>query len=154
MQRFLALAKRLGPAATADFVAGLQMSDGGVKSYSLLCLAAVGDGRAWDEVFDWLGSRLRRDESSRYGSPVLAHSPAVAAVDYLLRHGGEQLYDRAERLATVLRERRSRLPGREEQWLSTAWPALQRHDEPPGLPSPDCLIDWSRDPLFAARAII
>jgi len=110
----LALAKRLGSGATADFVAALQISDSGVKSYALLCLAAVGDGRAWDDVFGWLRNRLRRAESKRYGSPV------VAAVEYLLRHGGEQPHDRAERLAKVLRENRTRLPERDEQWLSTA----------------------------------
>jgi hypothetical protein len=150
----LALAKRLGPGATADFVAALQISDGGVKGYALLCLAAVGDGRAWDHVFGWLRYRLHRDESMKHGSPVVAHSPTVAAVDYLLRHGGEQPHDRAERLAKVLRENKDRLPEREEQWLSTTWQALQRDDGPPRLPSPGCLIDWSRDPLFAARAII
>jgi hypothetical protein len=149
----LALAKRLGPGATADFAAALQVSDAAVKSYALLCLAAVGDGRAWDDVFGWLRNRLRRDESKKYGSHVLAHSPAVCAIDYLLRHGAEQPHDRAERLAKVLRENKNRLPEREEQWLSTVWSALQRDDAGLGLPSPGALIDWSRDPLFAARAI-
>lgn len=145
----LALAKRLGPGATADSVAALQIPDGTVKRYALLCLAAVGDGRAWDDVFGWLRNRLRRPGSTRYGG----HSPTVAAVDYLLRHGGARAHDRAERLAKVLRENLSRLSERDLQWLSAAWPALQGDDGIPALPSPDCLIDWSRDPLFAARAI-
>jgi hypothetical protein len=146
----LALAKRLGPGATADFAAALQIPDGAVKEYALLCLAAVGDGRTWDDVFGWLRKRLRRAESTRYGQ----HSPTVAAVDYLLRHGGEPAHDRAERLAKVLRENQSRLSERDVQWLSTAWPALQGDDGIPALPSPGCLIDWSQDPLFAARAIV
>jgi hypothetical protein len=145
----LALAKRLGPGATADFVAALQIPDGGVKTYALLCLAGVGDGRAWDDVFGWLRNRLRRVESTRYGH----HSPTVAAVDYLLRHSKEQADDRAKRLAKVLRENKIHLSERDEQWLLTAWPTLQADDEIPDLPSPDCLIVWSRDPLFAARAI-
>lgn len=146
----LALAKRLGPAATDDFLKALASPSYVLKDYALLCLAAVGDGRGWEQVFGYLHQRLRRKQSVHYGGA----SPTVIACDYLLRHAdGDEA--KGARLSMLVMKRWNWLSDDDRAWFAEAWPDLN-----PGgpqtsvaLPPLENLFDWTVDPLFAAPAI-
>jgi hypothetical protein len=145
----LALAKRLGAAATDDFLKALATPSAALKDYALLCLAAVGDGRGWEQVFGYLHQRLRRKHSMGYGG----HSPTVMACDYLIRHAdGDEV--KRTRLSTVLIKRWDWLSDGDRAWLAKAWPDLKPGESQASvaLPSHENLRDWTTDPLFAAPA--
>jgi hypothetical protein len=145
----LALAKRLGGEATPDLLVGLSSSTSAVKEYALTCLAAVGDGQGWDEVFDWLAKRLRQTSKVRYGRT----SPTVHAIDYLVRHLGDD-GGRKVRLVELLRKRFDQTSVDDEGWIRETWPELMSNDKAATVPLPGTsrLLDWSRNPLFSARA--
>lgn len=149
----LALAKRLGRAATDDYLQALARGSAALKDYALLCLAAAGDGRGWDQVFVYLSNRLRGRRSSTVSDDP---SPTVVAIDYLVRHVGDSVA-RREQLVSLLVERWDRLPEDDRAWLAQSWPDLN-----PGplraasvsLPPRNTLIDWADRALFSAPAIV
>lgn len=147
----LALAKRLGDEATHDLLVGLSSSTAAVKEYALTCLAAVGDGKGWDEVFDWLVKHLRQTSKVRYGGT----SPTVDAIDYLVRHLGDDA-GRRVRLVELLRKRFDQTSADDQAWIRKAWPELMSNDPAVTVPVPGIsrLLDWSKNPLFSARAIV
>jgi hypothetical protein len=72
----LALSKRVGEGATGDFVEALSDKTGAVRHFAMFCLAAVGNGSAWDAVLARLRTWLKKRSSG---------SDELSAVTYLLR---------------------------------------------------------------------
>lgn len=143
----LALAKRLGSDATEDMSLALQAHTTNVKEYALLCLAAKGDGRCWEQVFQWLRTHLRRTHTTNYGGV----SPAMSAVDYLLRHFAS--YADLDRLFGLVRDRWANLADRDQLWLSSAWPGLASEPSRPQSIQYDKLVDWSANALFRSPVL-
>ncbi len=56
----VALAKHLGPNATADLVKALSDRSGTVRDYAMNCLAEVGDEGAWNPVLSHFQQLLKR----------------------------------------------------------------------------------------------
>jgi hypothetical protein len=136
-----------------DYLLAFASTNSAVKDYALECLATFGDGRGWEQVFEYLQKRLRRSHSTMYGGP----SPTVASVDYLIRHGdGREKWDR---LAKLLQLRWARLSEVDRQWLQSAWPEIGPSNETDPLatvppPRLDKLIDWTAAALFSAPGIL
>jgi len=144
----LAFAKRVGPAATEDCLKALASTSAPLKSYALMCLAAVGDDRGWEEVFGYLSHRLQRTHSTRN------LSPCNEAIDYLVRHAGTD-EERRERLVTLLLKRWDRLTDHDRAWLATSWPDLKPGPSQAGiaLPPPESLTsrNLSSTPMIRPR---
>lgn len=110
-----ALAYRLGAESTPDLIEALESRHGDSRSYALICLALVGDDRAWSRVLGWLAAYKA---GTRRGWPV-AVSQALA---YLVR-----VSDQTRPIATVadtLRRRWSKLSADDQDWLAAHWPDL------------------------------
>jgi hypothetical protein len=73
----LALAKRVGADSTQDFALALSDRTGAVRDYAMMCLAAVGNGSAYEVVF----LQFRSQRKKRTKQPLRL----MDAVVYLLR---------------------------------------------------------------------
>lgn len=138
----VALAKRLGPAATDDFREALSTKDGGVRGYALACLAAVGDDRAWPDVLVW----LRTARPAR----VFGHTPLACAVIYLARGLEARGAEDRQALVALLRRRWSVLvqDGAASE-LDNWWPEVAP-DGPAEPGPPGELPRLAEEPLFAS----
>jgi|HubBroStandDraft_5_1064220.scaffolds.fasta_scaffold09859_5 hypothetical protein len=128
----LSLAYRLGAESTPDLVEALESSHGDARGYALLCLALVGDERAWSSVLRWLAS-------SRAGTRRGVPSAVSQALSYLIR-----VSDHArpiEAVADVLRRGWSKLSADDRDWLAAQWPDLN------GRPSLEQASAWAH-PAF------
>ena len=137
----LALAKRRGAAATPQLRAALAYRDGAVKDYAVIGLAAAGDVRAWDDVFDHLPAVLRRKRR------VDDQSNESMALAYLAQHVSDS--ERLRRLVHFIREHWVRI--NEAEWFSRFWPEASPNGPPiDEVPVPDAarINAWVRDPLF------
>lgn len=148
----LALAKRAGSAASDTLLEAVNDKDASVRNYAILCLAAVGDVRAWDAVLSRLNTMLSRQRQRR-GHP----STATLATTYLARHAVDD-DDRLQRVAQVLRNRWDRLFEEERAWVETYWPAAHPYLETAALLSHESAEamhqEVLRDPLFAGTALL
>jgi hypothetical protein len=111
----LCLAYRLGAESTPDLIQALESSHGVARGYALICLALVGDERAWSPVLQWLASYKA---GTRHGRPLAVSQ----ALSYLLR-----VSDEARPIGTVsdvLRRRWSKLSADDRDWLAARWPNL------------------------------
>lgn len=129
----VALAKRLGGAATPEFIEAFGQPDGVVKDYAVLCLATFGEDGAWQQVLTWLSKRKARQEDEfSFVEPAGSHS----ALSYLLRQLPEQDGDAYLDLARVLRQRWAHLTEADRQRLSERiWPEVAPGGpEDPGRP--------------------
>jgi hypothetical protein len=143
----VAITKRTGVAATPVLLDALSQRDPAVREYAVLCLAAVGDARAWDAVLEWL---RRRTQPARTIAP-----PSQAAVHYLIRHLPERTEDDRREVVRVIRKAWPVLAAEgTTQWLSAIWPAVEP-DGPmePGTPPRLDAADWRRHAVFAAPAV-
>jgi hypothetical protein len=149
----LALAKRSGPAASADLASALAGRDSAVKNYAMLGLAGAGDDRAWEAAFNRLKQLLRRPGSppSLKSQFLSVQSPVAAAICYLGRHLDGQGGSRTIRLVQELRGHWAQVGSGEQGWLAEVWPTCAPGG-PDGadVPEPDGqrLQQWIRDPLF------
>jgi len=116
----LALAKRCGSAASGDLAEALGSRDAAVKEYAVLGLAAVGDGRAWEEVLHRLRKILRNRERPDYGPPT----PVQTAISYLARHAGAD-GERLKRIVVAVRRGWPGLLQIERGWLEARWPRVE-----------------------------
>ena len=123
----VALAKRHGADASADFENGLRSSDGVVKSYAAICFAGAGDDRAWDAIFDRLRTHIRNPTRRASMEP----SEVTFALAYLSRHLERAGSDRCLRLVTIIRDQWENLSQKERAWLELHW-----EDSRPGGPEP------------------
>ena len=113
----LALAKRSGASASADFARLLASSDFVVKSYAMHCLAGAGDDRAWDQAL----KRLKQIA----GQPTrIANEPSEVSITiaYLARHVLAAGSVRSIALITWIREHWNVLTGDDRRWLTGHWP--------------------------------
>jgi hypothetical protein len=122
-----ALGHRDEPAATDMLVEAAGHASASVRDYGLSVLAAVGDDRAWDDMFAALELRLaKRISRARQAGEVLLF------IGYLARHCAQK-HDRSARLAGLLRRRWSRLPDSAAQAAAGRYPGVG----PGGPPSAD-----------------
>jgi hypothetical protein len=152
----LALAKRSGSAASEVLSQTVNDKDASAREYAILCLAAVGDARAWDAVLSRLNTMLgrqRQRQRQRRGDP----STATLATTYLARHAVDD-DDRLQRVAELLRKHWDRLDEAERAWVETYWPAAHPHlEQAPLLPREAAEAmhqEVLRDPLFAGTALL
>ncbi|MGQ4374210.1 HEAT repeat domain-containing protein [Streptomyces sp. SAS_267] len=149
----LALAKRCGPAASADLAQALSVRDSVLKRYAMVGLAGAGDDSAWDQAFVRLKQILRRS-----GPPpglrvqhLSAQSQVVSAICYLGRHLDGAGGVRSVRLIGEVRGHWDRLGAAEQAWLTEIWPGCLP-DGPPAVdvlpPESRRLESWIRDLLF------
>ena len=109
----LALAKRVGSDATDDLAAAPSDKSAAVKHYALMCLAAVGNGLAYEGAFSQLRSWLKK--------PIKQGSEIYAVV-YLLR---TDRLDRVIELQDLLREHESRMKQKmKDAVLLQIWPGV------------------------------
>jgi hypothetical protein len=99
-----ALGKRDGPDATDLYVEAAAHANRDVRDHGLSVLAAVGDGRAWDDMLAGLAGRLAKKISS-----VQRGGEALMIITYLARHCGRDA-DRRARLAGLLCEQWNHVP--------------------------------------------
>lgn len=85
-----------------------------VRFAALVVLAAIGDDRAWDQIFAALERRLARLATDDVTPP-----PVGTAVIYLSRHCSMQ--DRIVALVTLLRSSWSHMTSYEAEWLEENW---------------------------------
>lgn len=123
-----ALACAAGTDATADFAALLTDPTRAVRECAADVLYNVGDGRAWEAVFEHLQDEVHRRGSKR------AELPAAMPLSYLLVQA-EPGSDGAVRLVTLLREEWGRLSSFEQRWLAEYAPGVA-----PGGPQPDSVL--------------
>jgi hypothetical protein len=146
----LALAKRCGASASADFAQALASSDFVVKSYALRCLAGAGDDRAWDAVLKRLNHLVGQPrENSRDLTDV------AIALAYLARHVAAAGSSRSITLVTWIRAHWDRLTTVERQWLGDHWPGcVPTGAEAASVAPPDAesIRQAVRGPLFDAPA--
>lgn len=150
----ISLAKRLGSAATPEFISGLGQSDTGVRGYAAICLAAFGDARAWEAVTEYLGShrRPKRDADSQDVLTYLlrhVHTQDVTATVELIRDRWPVL-EREQVSAPFVLEAEC-----VTEWVARVWPGV----EPGGPPRPEIPSDLEvrlgspeGAPLFSASS--
>jgi hypothetical protein len=114
----LALAKRCGASASADFARSLGSSDSVVKDYAMHCLAGAGDDRAWDQALKRLKQIIGKPTNQR-DDP----SQVTTTIAYLARHVLAAGSDRSIALVRFVREHWAELTASERLWLETHWPA-------------------------------
>ncbi len=107
----LALAKRVGSDATDDFALALSDKTGAVREYSIMCLAAVGNGSARQAAFAQLRSWLKKPAKRPRGE--------MDAIVYLLR---TDALDRIVELRDLLNENQSRMDPEVKDRLAQLWP--------------------------------
>lgn len=149
----LALAKRSGTAASDVLAEVLDDKDSSVRNYALICLAAVGDSRAWEAALVRLNSMLSR-QPMREGEP----SSTVMAVIYLARHAVDD-EARLRRVVETLHKHWRRIGDEDRAWIETYWPGAH-----PGLDQQQPLLSRQSaeamlqyilsDPLFSATALL
>jgi hypothetical protein len=115
----LALAKRCGASASADFARSLASSDSAVKSYAMHCLAGAGDDRAWDQAL----KRLKQLVGQPRRNSKHDLSEVTIAIAYLARHVLAAGSVRSMTLITWMREHWDAVTPEERQWLAQFWPA-------------------------------
>ena len=141
----IALAKRCGEDATADFEAACGTRSLGVRDYGVLTLAAFGDDRAWQAMLARL-ARLRRRR--RLDDPP---SGAVL-VTYLVRHSSSR--ERVVELVSTVRDVWGQLLPGEQRVIKRFWPDVAPNGpEVAQVRAPDALgmENWLRKrPVFGA----
>jgi hypothetical protein len=120
-----ALGKRDGAAATDILLEASEHANPSVRGYGLHILAAVGDDRAWDDMFAGLAGRLAKKVTSAQRGGEAAH-----VVEYLARYCSRSS-ERSARLAALLRDRWRRLPDATATRLAEMYPGVG-----PGGPTP------------------
>jgi hypothetical protein len=146
----LALAKRCGALASADFARHLASSDSVVKRYAMRCLAGAGDDRAWDHALKRLNQIVgqpRRDSTDL--------SEVAITIGYLARHVLATGSFRSIALITWIRDHWEVLTGNERKWLGRHWPGcVPNGADAASVAPPDAeAIRLSvRGPLFDAPA--
>ena len=146
----LALAKRCGASASADFARSLTSSDSAVKRYAMRCLAGAGDDRAWDQAFKRLEQIVGRSAASS-----IDPSEATVAIAYLARHVLATGSARSITLITWIRAHWDVLTSGERRWLETHWPACAPNGgDALSVAPPDAEVirQSVRGPLFDAPA--
>jgi hypothetical protein len=146
----LALAKRCGASASADFARHLASSDSAVKRYAMHCLAGAGDDRAWDHALKRLDQIVDRPR-------INANDPSevAIAIGYLARHVLATGSSRSTTLITWIRDHWDVLTGDERRWLGKHWPGCApTGGEPAAVPPADAeaIRQSVRGPLFDAPA--
>ena len=146
----LALAKRCGAAASADFARHLASSDSAVKRYAMHCLAGAGDDRAWHLA-------LKRVDQIVDRRRINANDPSevAIAIGYLARHVLATGSSRSTTLITWIREHWDVLTADERRWLGKHWPGCApTGGEPASVPPADAeaIRQSVRGPLFDAPA--
>ena len=147
----LALAKRCGESASADFARSLASSDSAVKSYAMRCLAGAGDDRAWDQALKRLKQII--DQPRRNAKYDL--SEVTIAIAYLARHVLAAGSVRSTTLLTRIRDHWNGLTGEERSWLHTHWPGCAPDGgDAASIAPPDAeaIRRSVRGPLFDAPA--
>jgi len=107
----LALAKRVGSEATDDIALALSDKTGAVRGYSMMCLAAVGNGLARRAAMSQLRSWLRRPAKRQRGE--------IDAVVYLLR---TNVLDQVIELQDLLRKSQPHMDSGVKDRLVQLWP--------------------------------
>jgi HEAT repeat protein len=133
----IALAKRCRFAAADELVNALSSRDWRVQDVAVRWLAAVGDDRAWDQVFDRLERRLR----SPPRQPVHidnSRAEVTEALSYLLPHVDHADSQRKTKIVKLLRRRWHHLNKDEQAWLERYWPQSRPDGSAPeSIGSPD-----------------
>lgn len=109
----LGLAKRLGDEATQVLALALSDRAGAVREYAMTCLAAVGDGSAYEVAFSQLRSWLKKPAKQKRGE--------MNAVVYLLR---ATEVNRVIELQDLLCEHESRINPNVKDILLQLWPSV------------------------------
>ena len=146
----LALAKRCGAAASADFARSLASSDFVVKHYAMHCLAGAGDDRAWDQALKRL-EQIMGQPTNHAGDP----SEVTITIAYLSRHVLTAGSDRSVALVRSVRGHWAELAASERQWMETHWPACAPTGGDPASiapPEAEAIRQSIRGPLFDAPA--
>jgi hypothetical protein len=143
----VAITKRTGDAATPILLDALSQRDPAVREYAVLCLAAVGDDRAWDAVLTWL---RRRTKPARMVAPT-----SQAAVHYLIRQLPIRSDNDRSELVEAIRKAWPVLSAEgTARWLSALWPeVVPAGPLDPGAPPRLDPSDWRRHAVFAAPAV-
>ena len=136
-----ALACSAGPDASGDFAVLLTDPTRAVRECAADLLFAVGDGRAWENVFG-----LFRGEVRQRG-PKRAPLPPAMPLSYLLVQA-ESGSEGAARLVTFLREEWKRLSAFEREWLGEHAPEVV-----PGGPRPDAVALPARGDLVPGHPV-
>ena len=146
----LALAKRCGASASADFARSLASADSAVKSYAMRCLAGAGDDRAWDQAF----KRLKQvAKQPRRNADDL--SDVAIVIGYLARHVLAAGSARSITLLAWVREHWNELTDHERRWLEKHWPGCSPNGGDSALVAPpdaEAIRRSVRGPLFDAPA--
>ena len=146
----LALAKRCGSSASADFARHLASSDFVVKSYAMHCLAGAGDDRAWDQALRRLDQIVKQPRRNT-NDP----SDVAITIGYLARHVLATGSHRSMALITWIREHWDALTGDERRWLGTLWPGCGPNGGEVASVAPadaEAIRRSVRGPLFDAPA--
>jgi hypothetical protein len=147
----LALAKREGAAASDVLAAHLTRVPGAVRDYAVLGLAAVGDDRAWSQVYTILRRELDRPAPTFQPQrlmPGLKQFKVLTTVTYLVRHLSTSPADRIPQLVDTLRSRFTRLYVVEQDWLRTHWSGIGPDGTDPvriDAPDPEPFRAWVAD---------
>ena len=147
----LALAKRDGALASADFARHLASSDGDVKRYAMRCLAGAGDDRAWDLAL----KRLKQIVGQTRRNSASDMSEVAIAIGYLARHVLATGSVRSVALVTWIRQHWDALTDAERRWLGKHWPGCApTGGEAASIAPPDgeAIRRAVRGPLFDAPA--
>lgn len=121
-----ALGKRDGAGATDALLEAARHARRYVSNYGISTLAAVGDDRAWEEMFARLAEVSRRKPGSEFRRGEIRY-----AIEYLAR-AAPLASDRAVRLVTLIRDRWRHVGV--QQWLEEWWPGIG-----PGGPPPETI---------------
>ena len=146
----LALAKRCGAAASADFARSLASSDFVVKQYAMHCLAGAGDDRAWDQALKRL-KQMMGQPTNHAGDP----SEVTITIAYLARHVLAAGSDRSVALVRFVREHWAVTSASERLWLETQWPACSPNGGDAASVAPpeaEAIRQSIRGPLLNATA--
>lgn len=110
-----------------------------VKWLAVLLLAQSGNSSAWDAVFGWLKTQLRRRR------PGACPPDLAVALVYLLKEQPVRR-ERIHALGPPLRQNVERLPRNERNWLVKYWPQVLSVETQELLPSTDELRHWLETP--------
>jgi HEAT repeat protein len=141
----IALAKRDGFAAIDELVAALDSKDWRVQDAAVRFLAAIGDDRAWDRVFERLERRLRNPPRK----PVLidnSRDEVTEALSYLLPYVERTDGQRKTKIVSLLRSRWPHLVLSEQAWLEKYWPESRPDGPAPeavGAPDTEAIKEWA-----------
>lgn len=133
-----ALARRLGAHATPDLLHALRQRDALVKWTAVICLAAVGNREAFDDVLEWLRRSLKKGHAGGVGDNV--PPPRVAAIAYVARFADPSQQAELSSLA-----RCTPWTSTELEWLQPYWPTVVSSlgkDRPGGGDGEAIRPDW------------